>query len=59
MRRVRDGRAQETRTIRPEWRATDVVTGVVFNIRAALDPDKGGSEHGRWIDCQAESGVAI
>lgn len=49
----------ETRTIRPGWRATDVVSSIDFNIRTAIDPDLGGTAHGRFIDCQAESGVAL
>jgi head-tail adaptor len=49
----------ETRAIRPEWRATDVVNGAAYNIRAVIDPYLGSSDHGRWIDCEAESGVAI
>ena len=49
----------ETRSIRPEWRATDVTSGAAYNIRAVIDPYLGGPDHGRWIDCEAESGVAV
>jgi head-tail adaptor len=49
----------ETRTIAPEWKATDLRSDVVYNIRSATDPNLGDSRHGFWIDMLAESGVAV
>lgn len=45
--------------VKPDWRATDIDSGVAYNIRAVADPELGSAQHGRWIDMLAESGVAI
>jgi head-tail adaptor len=49
----------DTISIRTGWRATDVDSGIAFNVRAIADPYMGGPQHGKWIDVLAEAGVAI
>ena len=49
----------DTKQIRTDWRATDVGSGIVYNVRSVVDPNMGGPQHGQWIDVLAESGVAI
>lgn len=44
-----------TAAVTPDWRARDVRSGVVYNIRSVVNPD----ERRRWIDMIAEKGVAI
>jgi head-tail adaptor len=56
---IRVRQTADTRTIAPDWKATDVGSGTVYNIRAVGDPHLGDVEHGKWIDMAAESGVAV
>lgn len=48
-----------TRAIVADWKATDVESGVAYNIRAVRDPFQGTPQHGRWIDCYCEQGLAV
>ena len=52
-------RTSDTRQITTEWKATEVETGTEFNIRTAVDPDIGTTNHGMYIDMLAETGVAV
>jgi head-tail adaptor len=56
---IRVRASPDTRAIRNDWRATDVASGIAYNIRSVADPHAGDTEHGRWIDMLAESGVAV
>jgi hypothetical protein len=56
---IRVRQSSDTRKIKPDWKATDLASGTAFNIRTAVDPNLGDTDHGRWIDMLAESGVAI
>lgn len=56
---IRVRQSTQTRRIATDWRATDARSGVAYNIRTAIDPDMGNSDHGRWIDMLAEAGVAV
>ena len=47
------------RQIATDWKATDVNDGKIYNIRTAIDPHMGDAEHGKWIDMEAEAGVAV
>lgn len=49
----------DTRTIRTDWRATDVRSGVAYNVRTIVDPMMGERQHGQFLDVLAEAGVAI
>jgi SPP1 family predicted phage head-tail adaptor len=56
---IRVRQSDHTRQIRTDWRATNTHNGVAYNIRTAVDPHEGNTEHGKWIDMLAEAGVAI
>ncbi|HYD66172.1 head-tail adaptor protein [Azospirillum sp.] len=43
-----------TAEITTDWRARDVRTGVIYNIRSIADPDAGG----QWLEMLCQSGVA-
>lgn len=44
----------DTRQITTDWRATDIHSGDVLNIRSVADPD----DRRQWIEMLAEKGVA-
>lgn len=48
----------DTVQVTTDWKATDEL-GKVYNIRTAVDPDLGDSNHGMFIDMLAETGVAV
>jgi head-tail adaptor len=52
-------RSPDTRQITTDWKATEVENGTEFNIRTAIDPFVGDSQHGIWIEMIAETGVAV
>jgi len=56
---VRVRYSSDTKQIRGDWRATDVGSGIAYNVRSVVDPNMGGPQHGQWIDVLAESGVAV
>lgn len=56
---IRVRQSDNTRQIRTDWKATNVRTGIAYNIRTAVDPNQGDTAHGKWIDMLAEAGVAI
>jgi SPP1 family predicted phage head-tail adaptor len=56
---VRVRYSPDTKLIRTNWRATDQHSGIAYNVRAVVDPEMGGAQHGQWIDVLAESGVAV
>lgn len=56
---IRVRNSPDTRTIATNWKATDIDSGVAYNVRSIADPDLGGPQHGQWLDVLAESGVAI
>lgn len=56
---IRTRFSNDTKQIRTDWKATDVQSGIDYNIRSVADPLLGTVEHGKWIDLLAESGVAI
>jgi head-tail adaptor len=52
-------RTPDTRQITTDWKATEVESGTELNIRTAIDPFIGDSQHGLWLELIAESGVAV
>jgi head-tail adaptor len=52
-------RSADTRLITTDWKATELESGTEFNIRTAIDPFIGDSQHGLWIEMIAETGVAV
>jgi head-tail adaptor len=52
-------RSTDTRKVTTDWKATEVENGTEFNIRTAIDPFVGDSQHGIWIEMIAETGVAV
>ena len=56
---IRVRRSADTARIRTDWKATNTGDGTQYNIRTAIDPMQGSVEHGKWIECMAEAGVAI
>jgi head-tail adaptor len=52
-------RSPDTKLITTDWKATEVESGTEFNIRTAIDPFIGNSNHGLWIEMIAETGVAV
>jgi head-tail adaptor len=52
-------RSPDTRLVTTDWKATEVENGIEFNIRTAIDPFVGDSQHGIWIEMIAETGVAV
>jgi SPP1 family predicted phage head-tail adaptor len=56
---VRVRYSPDTKLIRTDWRATNVDSGIVYNIRSVVDPNMGNPQHGKWIEALAEAGVAI
>ena len=56
---IRVRRSADTALIRTDWKATNVGDGTEYNIRTAIDPEQGTVEHGKWVECLAEAGVAI
>jgi head-tail adaptor len=52
-------RSPDTRLVTTDWKATEVESGTEFNIRTAIDPFIGNSQHGIWIEMIAETGVAV
>ena len=52
-------RSADTRMVTTDWKATELDSGTEFNIRTAIDPMIGDSQHGHWIEMIAESGVAV
>jgi SPP1 family predicted phage head-tail adaptor len=55
---IRIRQSPEARAVTPDWKVQNVDNGVEFNIRGIIDPEEGTSQHGRWLDILAESGVA-
>jgi head-tail adaptor len=55
---IRVRKSPDTVQITTDWKATDPA-GVVYNVRTAVDPYLGDSQHGFWVDMLAESGVAV
>lgn len=45
---------EATSEINPAWRARDIRTGVIYNIRSIADPDGAGC----WLELLCQSGVA-
>lgn len=43
----------DTLEVTPAWRARDVRSGVIYNIRSIADPDAGG----KWLELLCQSGV--
>lgn len=56
---IRVRQSPDTRQIRTDWKATNVLTGTEYNIRTAVDPNEGNVEHGKWVDMLAEAGLAV
>ena len=56
---IRVRRSADTALIRTDWKATNVGDGTEYNIRTAIDPEQGSVEHGKYVECLAEAGVAI
>ena len=56
---IRVRRSPDTALIRTDWKATNLNDGTEYNIRTAIDPHQGTVEHGKWVECLAEAGVAI
>jgi head-tail adaptor len=56
---IRVRKSPETAAIKTDWKATDQGAGTEYNIRTAVDPYTGDSQHGYWIDMLAETGVAV
>jgi head-tail adaptor len=52
-------RSPDTRQVTTDWKATEIDSGTEFNIRTAIDPFIGNSNHGMWIEMIAETGVAV
>lgn len=48
----------DTRTIRPEWKATNTETGVEYAVRSIVDSEEPTPRHDRYLDVLAEAGVA-
>jgi head-tail adaptor len=55
---IRVRKSPDTSLITTDWKATDQA-GHEYNIRAAIDPLIGDSQHGFWIEMIAETGVAV
>jgi hypothetical protein len=55
---IRVRKSPDTALITVDWKATDEA-GAIYNIRTAIDPFIGTSQHGFWIDMLAETGVAV
>src|SRR4029077_18560402 len=55
---IRVRKTPDTSMITTDWKATDQA-GHEYNIRTAVDPLVGDSQHGFWIEMFAEAGVAI
>jgi head-tail adaptor len=51
-------KSPDTVLITTDWKATDT-NGAEYNIRSAIDPHLGDSQHGFYIDMLAETGVAV
>lgn len=45
---------EQTGRITPDWRARDVRSGTIYNIRSIADPD----DRGQWLELLCQSGVA-
>jgi SPP1 family predicted phage head-tail adaptor len=56
---IRVRQSPATRQINTDWRATNVDTGMVYNVRSTADPHEGDKDHGRFIDMLAETGAAV
>src|SRR5262245_1398561 len=56
---IRVRNTPDTQLIRTDWKATDVVSGNEFNVRAVTDPYMGDVRHGQWLDMLAEGGIAV
>jgi head-tail adaptor len=56
---IRVRQSIDTKQISADWKATDVNSQVVYNIRTVADADMGNSSHGLYLDMMAESGVAV
>jgi SPP1 family predicted phage head-tail adaptor len=56
---IRVRQSPATRQIDTDWRATNVHTGMIYNVRATADPHEGDSRHGQFVDMLAEAGVAV
>lgn len=46
--------SSQTEQIKPDWRARDVYSGEIYNIRSIADPTDGGA----YLDLLCQSGVA-
>lgn len=55
---IRVRKSPDTRKVTTDWKATDQ-EGHEYNIRTAVDPLIGDSNHGFYIDMMAETGVAV
>ena len=55
---IRVRKTPDTSLITTDWKATDHA-GHEYNIRTAVDPMIGDSQHGFWIEMIAETGVAV
>ena len=55
---IRVRKSPDTVQITTDWKATDDA-GHEYNIRTAIDPLIGDSNHGIWIEMAAETGVAV
>lgn len=49
----------ESRQITPDWRARDVVSGVIYNVQAIADPYAGDARHDKWYDLLCVAGRAV
>jgi SPP1 family predicted phage head-tail adaptor len=56
---IRVRKSDDTAQVRTDWKATNTQDGTEYNIRTAADPYQGTVEHGKWIECLAEAGVAV
>jgi len=46
-----------TAAVTPDWRARNVRTGTIYNIRTVVDPEQHTAQHGQWLEMTCEAGV--
>jgi hypothetical protein len=47
---IRIRQSPECVAVGADWKATDLDSGVAFNIHSIADPHEGEAEEGRWLD---------
>lgn len=50
--------SSNTRGVDTSWKARDERSGVEYNIRSIIDPERGTPRRGRWLEMLCEQGVA-